>query len=46
MVEQNVAAAMAVADRHYVLDEGRIVTQVSTERLRDDAELRRSYLGV
>jgi branched-chain amino acid transport system ATP-binding protein len=46
MVEQNVAAAMAVADRHYVLDEGRIVTQVSTDRLREDADLRRSYLGV
>jgi branched-chain amino acid transport system ATP-binding protein len=46
MVEQNVAAAMAVADRHYVLDEGRIVTQVSTRQLREDAELRRTYLGV
>jgi branched-chain amino acid transport system ATP-binding protein len=46
MVEQNVAAAMAVADRHYVLDEGRIVAQVSTRELREDAELRRTYLGV
>jgi branched-chain amino acid transport system ATP-binding protein len=46
MVEQNVAAAMAVADRHYVLDEGRIVAQVSTQQLREDAELRQSYLGV
>jgi branched-chain amino acid transport system ATP-binding protein len=46
MVEQNVAAAMAVADRHYVLDEGRIVATVSTEQLRSDADLRRAYLGV
>jgi branched-chain amino acid transport system ATP-binding protein len=46
MVEQNVAAAMAVADRHYVLDEGRIVAEVSTEQLREDADLRQSYLGV
>jgi branched-chain amino acid transport system ATP-binding protein len=46
MVEQNVAAAMAVADRHYVLDEGRIVAAVSTEQLRADADLRRAYLGV
>ena len=46
MVEQNVAAAMAVADRHYVLDEGRIVAQVSTQELKADAELRRTYLGV
>jgi branched-chain amino acid transport system ATP-binding protein len=45
-VEQNVLAAMAVADRHYVLDEGRIVEAVSTERLREDADLRQRYLGV
>jgi branched-chain amino acid transport system ATP-binding protein len=45
-VEQNAVAAMAVADRHYVLDEGRIVESVSTERLREDADLRQRYLGV
>jgi branched-chain amino acid transport system ATP-binding protein len=45
-VEQNAVAAMAVADRHYVLDEGRIVETVSTERLREDADLRQRYLGV
>jgi len=46
IVEQNVAAAVAVADRHYVIDEGRIVETVSTERLREDEELRQRYLGV
>jgi branched-chain amino acid transport system ATP-binding protein len=46
MVEQNVAAAMAVAERHYVLDEGRIVAQVSTTQLRENADLRQAYLGV
>ncbi|MEF8854511.1 MAG: ABC transporter ATP-binding protein [Haloarculaceae archaeon] len=46
LVEQNVAAAMAVADRHYILDEGRIVETASTERLRDDEEMRQRYLGV
>ena len=46
LVEQNVAAAVAVADRHYVIDEGRIVESVSTERLRADEELRQRYLGV
>jgi len=45
-VEQNAVAAMAVADRHYVLDEGRIVETVSTERLREDADLRQRYLGI
>jgi branched-chain amino acid transport system ATP-binding protein len=46
LVEQNVAAAMAVADRHYILDEGRIVESVPTERLREDEEMRQRYLGV
>ena len=46
LVEQNVAVAMAVADRHYILDEGRIVDEVTTERLREDAALRQQYLGV
>ena len=46
LVEQNVVAAMAVAGRHYILDEGRIVESVSTEQLRDDEGLRQRYLGV
>jgi len=46
LVEQNVAVAMAVADRHYILDEGRIVHEVTTERLREDEDLRQEYLGV
>jgi branched-chain amino acid transport system ATP-binding protein len=45
-VEQNAFSAMSVADRHYVIDEGRIVETVSTERLREDADLRQRYLGV
>jgi len=46
LVEQNVAVAMAVADRHYILDEGRIVDEVTPERLREDEELKQRYLGV
>ena len=45
-VEQNVAAALAIADRHYVLDEGRIVDTVTSERLREDEAFRQKYLGV
>jgi len=46
LVEQNVAAAMAVADRHYILDEGHVVDAVPTARLRENEEMRRRYLGV
>ncbi|MDS0295724.1 ABC transporter ATP-binding protein [Halogeometricum luteum] len=46
LVEQNVAVAMAVADRHYILDEGVIVDEVSTEKLKEDESLRQKYLGV
>lgn len=45
-VEQNVAMAMSVADRHYILEEGCIVAEVSTEQLREDDELRQRTLGV
>jgi branched-chain amino acid transport system ATP-binding protein len=37
---------MAIADRHYILEEGHLVDQVTTERLKDDEELRQTYLGV
>jgi branched-chain amino acid transport system ATP-binding protein len=46
LVEQNVAAAVAVADRHYILDEGRIVETATTDQLREDQEMRQRYLGV
>lgn len=46
LVEQNMAVAMAVADRHYILDEGVIVDEVSTRQLKADEELRQEYLGV
>ncbi|ARS89541.1 ABC transporter ATP-binding protein [Natrarchaeobaculum aegyptiacum] len=46
IVEQNVAAAMAIADRHYIIEEGHIVDEVTTEKLRADEELQQEYLGV
>ena len=46
VVEQNVAVAMAVAERHYVLDEGEIVEELTTDQLREDEQLRQKYLGV
>ncbi|WP_227355798.1 ABC transporter ATP-binding protein [Haladaptatus salinisoli] len=46
LVEQNVAVALAVADRHYILDEGRIVEEVTSERLHEDDTLRQRYLSI
>ena len=46
LVEQNVAMAMAVADRAYVLEEGRIVIEGEPQALLARPEIRRAYLGV
>jgi branched-chain amino acid transport system ATP-binding protein len=46
LVEQNVHAALAVADRVVVLDHGTVAFAGSAEALRSDAELRRQLLGV
>ncbi len=45
LVEQNARAALAVADRGYVLEAGRIVLHDTTQRLLDSAEVQRAYLG-
>ena len=46
LVEQNVASALAVADRVYVLDRGRVVHHGRAQALRDDPALRVALLGV
>jgi branched-chain amino acid transport system ATP-binding protein len=46
LVEQNVALALDVARRAYVLDEGRIVAHGEPRTLREEPALRRAYLGV
>jgi ABC-type branched-subunit amino acid transport system ATPase component/branched-subunit amino acid ABC-type transport system permease component len=46
LVEQNAAAALAVADHAYVLSTGRLVKQGSPAALRADPEVRSLYLGV
>lgn len=46
LVEQNVQSALAVADRAYVMNLGRIVHQGPAQELREDATLRRRLLGV
>ncbi|HLI26995.1 MAG TPA: ABC transporter ATP-binding protein [Chloroflexota bacterium] len=46
LVEQNVRAALQVADSHYVMDKGRIIGKFSAEALQADEELRTRFLGV
>ncbi len=45
LVEQNVRLALDVASKGYVLETGRIVLADTAERLRQNEEVRRSYLG-
>ncbi len=45
LVEQNARAALAIADRGYLLENGRIVGEGAAADLRDDPAVRRAYLG-
>ena len=45
LVEQFAAAALAVADYAYVLENGRLAHEGPAARLRDDPAVRAAYLG-
>ena len=45
VVEQNANMALSIADRGYVLQTGRVVLADSAERLRENEELKKAYLG-
>jgi len=45
LVEQNARMALSVADRAYVLENGRITISGPADKLMDDEEIVRSYLG-
>jgi branched-chain amino acid transport system ATP-binding protein len=45
IVEQNASLALALADRAYLLEVGRIVVSGPAASIRDDDSVRRSYLG-
>ena len=45
LVEQNVAMAMQVATRAYVLEEGRVVAEGTPQSLMQQPEIQRAYLG-
>jgi branched-chain amino acid transport system ATP-binding protein len=46
LVEQNAAMALEVADHGYVMENGRIVLEGSVANLRDNSDIRESYLGL
>ena len=45
LVEQNAALALDLADNAYLIETGRLVTTGPAHQLRDDENIRRSYLG-
>ena len=46
LVEQNVLKALGIADRAYVLEQGRIVAQGLPDDLLKQPHIREAYLGV
>jgi branched-chain amino acid transport system ATP-binding protein len=46
LAEQNLAMALSVADRCYVINKGQVVAETSATSLKDDEDLKRRYLGV
>ena len=46
LVEQNVVRALAIADRAYVLEEGRVVADGAPAVLREHSRIQEAYLGV
>jgi acyl-CoA reductase-like NAD-dependent aldehyde dehydrogenase len=45
LVEQNARAALAIADRGYLLENGRVVGEGPAAQLQDDPAVRQAYLG-
>ena len=46
LVEQNVRAALLVADRAYVLNTGRLELSGTAQELRESASIEEAYLGL
>ena len=46
LVEQNVRAALGIADYGYVIENGRVVLEGSAEKLRDNEDVREFYMGL
>lgn len=46
VIDKNITALMAIAERHYIMEKGRIVWDGTSEELRIRPELRSRYLGI
>ena len=46
LVEQNVVMSMDVSDRHYFIDQGQIVDEMTPAKLKESPEVRQKYLSV
>lgn len=46
LVEQDVQAALGIADRAYLFENGRVVLEGAPEKIRDNPIIRQSYLGI
>ena len=46
VIDKNVARLLALADRHYVLEKGRVVWEGDSQRLRAQPQIVQQYMGV
>jgi branched-chain amino acid transport system ATP-binding protein len=46
VIDKDIAALSRIADRHYILEKGRVVWSGSSDRLAGDPELAHRYLGI
>ena len=46
LIDKNVDALTRIADRHYVIEKGRVVWHGTSEELRGKEDIRQRYLGV
>ncbi len=46
LAEQHLKTALAVGDRHYIIDNGRLVFQGTSSEIQENEEIKTTYLGV
>ena len=46
VIDKNVQALTRIADRHYVIERGRVVWNGSSQQLANAADLQHRYLGI